>query len=180
MTPKTFFSIIVKLFGLLFIKDVCVAFPSLFSQILLFANDTTSTGAIAFSLLPLVLYFFIGWYAIFRTAEVLKIFKLDNSFTEETLAFNLSAHSMISIAVIITAGYTLTTGIPELLTAIVYFFLTFRDNRLGFPNQINPSVMALIVPIVKVILGLILLGEKTLIITFLLKKTSVYGIEKES
>src|SRR5688572_30334992 len=108
MSPRSLFNIILKILGILLVKDILVAFPTLFGYIIYIGADSaTGYGPLALMLLSLLLYGWMSWQLLVRTNEVIDLFKLDKNFPEETLSIGMHRSSVLMIAVIVIGGLIL-------------------------------------------------------------------------
>jgi len=165
MTPKSLFNIILKTLGIFFIKDILEAVPTLVSSIFAFTNADAETGlyTLFFTLLMVGVYMLVSFYLIFRTNQLIEFFKLDSGFNEDSLSFTVSSNVILRVAIIVTAAFILTNEIPELCRALYFYLL---EKRLTY-GQTTPDISYAILSTVKIIIALLLIGERTRIVSFI-------------
>lgn len=169
MTPKIFFTIVLKIFGLFFIKDIIVAIPPLFSTFFyLLREDSIMSGlsTLFFTLLVLLFYGVIAWYLLINTNKILDALKLENDFDEEEFPFNISQHSIYIIALIVIGGVILIQEIPNFCRIL---YSNFEIARLTHTQE-NNDLSLIIFSGIKIILGLLLIGERKRIVNIFHKE----------
>src|SRR5438046_983247 len=107
MTPKTLFSIIIKVFGLLFIKDIFEAITQLLPTALYFFSPgmaAQGTVTIAIYLLYILVYGLMAYYLIVKSDLVIEKLKLDRDYDQEPFQFNMHRSTVLAIAIIVIGG----------------------------------------------------------------------------
>jgi hypothetical protein len=174
MTPRSLFKIILKIFGLFFFREIIITVPQFISSIVLhFTNSgTVVEGVFRFAIQAIIILFygFIIAQLLFNTTSILDKFKLDQGFDEEEFSFEneskkgkffigISASMVLTIALLVTAGVILVNEIPHLCKEL---FLYLAESRsLG-----NHDVSYIIIAIVKILIALLLIGERKRIVQF--------------
>lgn len=172
MTPRTLFIIILRVIGILSIKELFIAIPQLISTVLLFFQGYSISGGllmIVISLLTVALYLWISYTLIFKADFLVTKFGLDQNFAEPTLQLNISIPSVLRIAVIVTGALLLLSEIPE-FCRIVYYIL--QERNISFMENGSPDWSPALFSGVKIILGLLIIGERKRILEFLESKTA--------
>src|SRR5260221_10697813 len=98
MTPKTLFSIIIKVFGLLFLKDIFNIITQLLPDALYLIKPDMASQAvvtIAIYLLYILVYGFMAYYLIARSDLVIEKLKLDKDYDQELFQFNMHRSSVL-------------------------------------------------------------------------------------
>ncbi len=170
MTPKTLFNIILKIFGLFFLKDIIetlgqfiVAVPYLFNgntnsfdpnqRILLFIGTTTI----------LAYYIFIAYLLFFKTNYFIEKLKLDQGFAQNEFLFQISRSSILTIALIVIGGIILTNEVPFLCKGLYQYIQQLSIQRYG---GTKPDISYTLITVVKIILALLIIGERKRIVAF--------------
>lgn len=131
MTIKDLFSVILKVLGIYFLKDVVISLPTLFSVIVSFFHSDVE-GIIVTSLLSLTsifVYCCIIYLLVFKTDWVISKFRLTDDFSVEPLKINLHRSTVVTIAVIFTGVIIVTQAIPGIVSEVVQFFQYRRQMR---------------------------------------------------
>jgi uncharacterized membrane protein YhdT len=164
MTPRNLFTITLKTLGVFFINDIIATIPQLISTILYLKNEMKGEALWTFILTILILavYIVITYLLIFRTAMIIDKLRLDQGFNQEVFTFNIALSSILTIAVIVTGAFILTTEIPNLCR---YLFSYFQERRMTFGTT-KPEISYSIYAGVKIILALLLIGERKRIVKF--------------
>lgn len=149
MTPRTLFAIILKTLGVFFIEDILISITQLTSTLYYFSDSTSGREALLtlfFTSLFMAVYILISYYLIFKTGYIIDKLKLAEGFKEETLALNVSATTIVEIALTVTAAFILTNEIPNLCRLL---FSYFQEKRMTFGHT-KPDVSFSVMSAVKI------------------------------
>jgi hypothetical protein len=166
MTIRTLFSIILKVLGIFFIRDILTLIPQLLS---VFLYMTKAEGAIEaiWTLLSTVLIFsvysLVTYYLIFKADWVIDKLQLGSSFEEQTISLNIHRSTILSISVIVLGGLIIVDEVPNFCRAL---FSYFQEKRMT-NGQTNPSLSYSVVSAGKIIIGLLLLGSQRQIVNYI-------------
>ncbi len=174
MTPRSLFKIILKIFGLFFLKEIIITVPQLIYSII-HAVDTGifAEGIFNFAINVIVILFygFIIAQLLFNTTNLVDKFKLDQGFDEDEFSFEnesrkgkfaigISGDFVLSIAIFVTAGVILVNEIPYLFQKLFLYIVDARS--IGSTHDVSLIVIA----IVKILIALLLVGERKRIVEF--------------
>lgn len=165
MTPRSLFNIILKIFGLFFLREMVNTVPQLISSFLYFTRaDSMENGLLTFIFTAIVLafYAFIIFQLLFRTNSVLDKLKLGQGFNQEEFSFHISTSLVLTITLIVTGGVILINEIPDLCRQL---FTYFQEKRLTH-GMANPDFSYSIIAAVKILIGLLIIGERKRIVAF--------------
>lgn len=171
MTPRNLFNIVLKIFGLFFLREIIYTIPQLISSIWFlvepdnFKNNQYSDygiGGFVVLLIILVFYCFIIYQLLFKTNNILDKLKLDKGFDQEEFSFNLSTSLVVTIALIVIGGVILTEEIPNFCRNVVSYF----QEKSMTHGVTKPNFSYIIISAVKIILGLLIIGERKRIVEF--------------
>ncbi len=109
-------------------------------------------------------YIFLTYQLFFNTNEIVDKLKLDNGFKEDNFSLSLNFSTTITIALIIIGGLILAGEIPNLCKGL-YQYLQNKSIQKYTLNKVDFSYI--IFTAVKIILGLLLIGERKRIIEFI-------------
>jgi hypothetical protein len=177
ITPRSFFNITLKIFGLFFLREIINEIPRtvlMFSQYFSVSDFEGSISGIIVSLLIVGFYIILALQLLFKTNPIIEVLKLEKGFSEHEFTFeqrkenkiSLSADEILLISLIILGGYILVDQIPE-FCKLAYLFI---DQRKSFYANTGPSVSNIFVVGAKIVLALLLLGERKKIIAFILSR----------
>lgn len=169
MTPRSFFKIVLKIFGLYFLNGFIAFIPQIVSSVsFMFQAGMNDLGLLATILLGIIfvfgLYGYVTYLLFFRTGKVLEWLKLDKGFDEETFSFDFPQASILTIGLIVVGGVILVNEVPNFCGAL-YQYIEQR-NAFGLLNN-RPDFYNVLIPGVKIIIGLLLLGERKRIVNFI-------------
>lgn len=176
MTPKSLFIIILRILGIFFIKDIVEAFPSILSGIQFIGNDSNPDGGILvllYGAIIFLIYLLISWILIFKAEAIVNRFKLNKGFEEERFSFDVSPHAILMVAVIATGLFILIVEIPNFCQHL-YSYFQYREIAALRTNQF---ISYIIFTAVKIILALLLIGERKRIVAFMLRKQVKEAVE---
>ena len=162
MTPRSLFNIILRIFGLFFIKDIIEVLPQLVATLIYFTNAIGGEGLWTFIGLALILgfYGFVAYQLLFRSNIILDKLQLDQEFDQTEFSFTISTTLVLTIAVMVTGGIVLTEEIPHFCQLISSYFqvkqLPADTTDATFSNLVFSGV--------KIIIGFLLLGERKRIV----------------
>jgi hypothetical protein len=185
MTPRSLFNIILKIFGIFFLREIIVTIPEFFSSLLsLINNDFGSAAAttIVFALV-ITMYTLIVFQLLFKTNKFIDLLKLDQGFDEDQFSFeqpkefdiNISTTLVLTIALIVTGGIILTDEIPNLCRRI-YNYMQEKNSRY---NPSRPDMSYIVLSIAKILLGLLILGERKRIVDIIEGRKTYVEAEAE-
>ncbi len=173
MTPRSLFKIILKIFGLFFLKEIVNTLPALISNTIIYL-EAGRVGETIYTLvinaIVILFYGFIIFQLFFNTNTILDKFKLDQGFDEEELSFEteakksqfsvgISSSFILVVALLVTAGVILVNEIPFLFKQLFVYIITNRSLE-------NNDASFIIVSIVKILIAFLLIGERKFIIQF--------------
>ena len=158
MTPKTIFTIILKIFGLWLILGLLEIIPQTLSTIpLLLSADTRSQlSASILLLLVLAFYFFVIRLLLFKSNFIIDKLLLDKHFDQQTIEFNIQQTAVIQIAIIVFGGLIFINSLPVLFEQIVSYL---KQKQLAGSFFDNPSFQYLLIYSGKLILGYLLMSN---------------------
>jgi len=170
MTPRSFFNIVIKILGLYFLKNIIETIPQFISTAsLMAASDSTEDAAYIFIGTSVILsfYIFTSFVLLGRTNKIVNMLRLDQGFDQNDFSLEISNTSILTIALILIGGLILTNEIPNLCRSL-YIYVTQRN--LSRFAQERPDLSYSIFIAVKIILGLLLVGERKRIVNFITSK----------
>jgi hypothetical protein len=170
MTPKSLFNIILKVIGIFFIRDILALIPQEVPVVLMFLQrDTVSEGfwIIFMSLITVSVYAYISYYLIFKTEKIISKLKLTDGFDEEVLSINIHRSTILSISIIVIGGIILLDSIPNLCNNLASYIQQYCTYKQFFSAAPEPKSNYIIIDSVKIIIGLLLLGNQRKIVNYI-------------
>lgn len=166
MSPRSLFNIILKVLGILMIRDILIVIPSLFTAFSFLLNSSVDWNTIVFFVFSISLYSWTIYMLIFRTDWIIDIFRLDQNFKEENLTVNMHRSSVLKIALIITGGLLVIDALPDLCTQIYSYW----QQKKFYPGFNTDSFINILIPVIKLVIGLLLLAGTNSIVNFIERK----------
>src|SRR3982751_3444931 len=138
MTPRSLFSIVLKILGILFIKDILAALPQLLSVFYMIKyNQQQEMGiTLAMTLLMLLIYTVVAYYLIFKSELIIDKLKLDQGFNQDNFPLNVHRSTVLSISIIVLGGFLVADEIPNLCRHLYGYF---QEKRMTF-GQTSPTL----------------------------------------
>jgi len=124
MTPRSFFIILIKLFGVYLIWEAFVVFFSLIPTIELAAQTEGSEYlylTLLLSALTIGLLILIIRTCLYQPDRIINKLSLDKGFTEEKFDINPHRSTVLSIAIIITGLLLLVNSLPVLCQQFIVY-----------------------------------------------------------
>jgi hypothetical protein len=156
MKPHSLFSIILKIVGVIFLKDFVVMLPQLFYLLPLIADkgitDSFILWQIVTIILSLMIYYVFIYFLIFETDFVIRKLKVLQSFTEESVNLNIHRSIIIHSVVLITGALIVITRLPYLVGSIIDF--TKANNEFGGVLNDNNYIKTIVIDVIQVLIGI--------------------------
>jgi hypothetical protein len=169
MTKKDFFSVLLKLFGLL---SVISTLFSLLPSMLSIAFAQFDLWAIVFIILSIAIVVGLFVLLIFKSNAIVRLLKLDKGFDNDTIDLGtFNAESVVKLGSFVIGGLLIIDNIPVFLS---YSYLAINDAEIG---QLFTSFEKLnwLISLIKIILGFLLVTNYS----FVAKLLRVKEREKE-
>ena len=164
MTPRQFFNIVLKIFGLFFLREILNSIPQLISAILmLFRPEDFTEG-----LFILAFYIALTYQLIFKTPFLVDKLKLDKDFNDQIFDFKIPLQEVLTISIIVIAGVILVNQIPYLVKEI---FEIVQTRKLSFGST-KTDYSYIIISTVKIVIAALLIGERQRIVEFITSRNS--------
>ena len=175
MTPKSLFNIILKIFGLFFLKEMALIIPGFISLIEFYIStpnpgewQSNSIGIlpIIMTLITLAFYVFILYQVLFNSNKIIDILKLDKGFDQKEFSFNISSSLILTIVLIVIGGVILMNEVPNFFRNVFSYFQEKNLTR----GSAKPDFSYIIISGVKIIIGLLFIGERKRFVAFVEKR----------
>lgn len=168
MTPKTLFVIILKVFGLFFIRDLLTVVPQLFSLsafIDINAPVSQYIGPLITLLVLLAIYILIIYILLFKTGFVVEKFRLHKGFEQDSLDINIDHSVVLRVVLFVLAGLILINELPNFIRLITIYF-----GQINFIRGSHPEMFNIIISLSKIIVALLLMGYQRQLANFISSK----------
>jgi hypothetical protein len=190
MTPRSFWTIVIKIMGInIFYMSITTVWHTtsvILSYLTIIGflkqNDYFPYFEITSvcCLLLFLLYLLMAYSFVFKTNWVINKLKLDKGYEDERFVFNIHQSTILKITICIVGTLMLINNIPILINEVIYYFqvpLKFEK------REYNRNTVYIITDTIKIIIALLLILYSTAITAFIdkkTKKTSVETIPEES
>jgi len=173
MAARSLFHIVIKIVGILFIKDIVMTIPTFMPVIYGFSYGDMP-GAFSMLLitaLTLLVYLVIAFYFIFNTDWVINKLRLLESFPEDPIPMNIHRSTVVSIAVLLLALFFIIQSIPLLVNELTKWY-RYNDMSKGIPSQMDIfDYRMILVYLAQLIIGLLLIGYHRPLVGYIELKT---------
>jgi hypothetical protein len=124
MSPRSLFTIIIKVIGILLLKDILLFFSNFFQEtsLMLSAQYWISLSSISSLLLTTLVYILLAFTALFKTAWVIDKLRLDQGFREDLLTINIHRSTVIAISITVIGGLFLVEACRVLFFQFINFW----------------------------------------------------------
>jgi hypothetical protein len=169
MTIRTFWTFFIKILGIWLVLSSLTIIPQPLIVLPFFRDNynynVSGIGLIVgLLLLTIVLYIFVLWLFVFRTAWLIEKLHLDKGFTEEKIQLNIKQSTVLAIAVIVVGGFIFVDSFPQLCNQ-TFEFLKQKNMFVE-----NPNSGRIILHLVKTIIGYLLMTNSQLVIKYIEKQ----------
>jgi len=167
MTPRTFWTIFIKILGLWLVLGSITVIPEFIGALSFYGKDGDMLGILIWVFMFLLLLgIFAGilWLFVFKTEWIIDKLRLDKGFTEEKIEVNIHRSTIINIAIIVFGGLMLVDALPLLLKEIIQYYQE-KDAY----NKFTPSPRTgwLFFYFLKVIIGYLLVTYSKVVVNLI-------------
>jgi hypothetical protein len=166
MTPKTFWTIFLKIIGIYLILNSLTLIPQFISSFAFSYGQDFTFGLIMifFAILILtIIYFLILRYCIFKTDWIINKLKLSDGFSDDKIELKIHRSTVLSISIIVIGGIVFIDSLPQLCKESYQYFQQHS-------TSMNPSAGWLIFYFIKTIIGILLMSYHRMIVNFIERK----------
>lgn len=162
MTPRTLFTILIKLFGLSVLIDALTSVPQVLgtASMIGMSFNSDSTVSIIIGLIAVVvvtaLYVIVIRICLFKTDRVIDRLSLDKHFQEEKFEINIDPSIILPIAIIVIGGLICVDSLPALCRQILAYIEQARTLGKNFEN---PNLAWTAFYLIKLLIGYLLISN---------------------
>ena len=198
MTPRSFWTVLVKILGIYMLFEALVVIPQLLSSISqvfvlyrdydvqLKANGPAFTSSpnlleimfvLGNVLMVFALYAFIFRFCIFKTDWIIDKLKLDKGYEDDRFEFNIHRSTVLKIAVIIIGGLMFIDGFPLLCEQTVSYFHRINNYK-NFISSLEAKYI--VIDFLKTFIGYFMLTCSRMIVNYIeLKRKAPIEVPKD-
>ena len=124
MTPRSLWTILIKVFGLFILSDMLSTIPYMSNTAWTFSQNPMGGDSSFFAWLfgAIVFYVVTIWLLLFKTDLVIDKLSLDKHFKEEKLDVNLKASTVLQIAIVLFGCMLVLEGFPAFAQNAFQFY----------------------------------------------------------
>lgn len=172
MRIKTLFSIILKVLGIFFIKDIVNSIMQISIYAILMngsSRQVIGLKEVVIMAVPCLLYIAVAYVLIFKSNMLVNVLRIDSDFDNDTIQLNMHRSTLLSIAIIVIGGYMVADELPVLCRQV----FTYYQHKKTF-TATDPNISYMVVAASKVAIGLLLVGFQRPIVNLIeLKRRDV-------
>lgn len=163
MSPKSLFLIVLKVLGLVFVRELIQSIVQIITVVQFMGGNSgeETIRTLTYYLVFITIYTFAIRMLLFRTNWVLDKLKLDQGFDEQSLGITISFQDVLQATILVIAGLMLCEEIPALGRHIYTYK---RQSELNYGTADSSYVIG---SVCKIILALLLIGERGRILAFI-------------
>lgn len=182
MTPRSLLIIILRVLGIILLRALVLSVTELVSSVWYMFYYGISGTDVLFGIFITLIYILIvlalGYWLIFKTEILIDKFGLDKGFSEPVFQFNINSRSIIQMGLIITGAVILFWELPGLVKNIYTAWQQNYMTRLTIPAKTDWSPVS--VSVVRIILALLIIGERKRICQFLVKEQASEPLKQDT
>jgi hypothetical protein len=166
MTSRSLISLILKISGLFFIKDILDALSRSISVLIYFPQYASRQEAIynlAATIPALVLYTFFVVMLLFGTNLIIRMLRLDKGVQAELLPVGLQRSEILNIGIIVAGGWLLVSGLLEFVRTAFYYY----QERKLYGRMVRPDLSYMVMAIARLLIGFMLIGFHRLVVSLI-------------
>ncbi|HZY39563.1 MAG TPA: hypothetical protein VFE53_23065 [Mucilaginibacter sp.] len=186
MTPRTLWTIILKIFGIYLVLQIYYPLMQLISLILMvinhqFGDHVPPIGTlvsnqfdggiqeIGFVFFSISIYLFMVIAFLFRTGWLIDLLKLDRSVKEEKLELRIHRSTVLTITVLLSGILLFVDSLPQFLKEFYGYYQYQKMTELGrFTDY--PRTSFIIVQLAKLFISILLVGANRPVVNFIERK----------
>lgn len=170
MTPRSLLNIVLKVAGIFLLPQTLQTFVQFILAIVNLPQQDWGQAYLydmLFTFLQVIIYTAIIYVLVVKSNWLIKEFEIDKDFEQTDFSLNIHRSTIISISIIVTGSLIIVDSVPSLTR---YLFLYFQNRQmqrdsLGTYKSYDFSYM--IIYAVKLVIGLILVGNQKLLTNFI-------------
>ncbi len=173
MTPRSLFTIIIKIIGIYLVIEAVVFLPQLVAMIGQYRRMMTESSqsdflsAGFFIIFALGTYFLILRYCLFKTDWIIDKLHLEKGFAEKRFEINIHRSTVLKIAVIVIGAVMVIDSLPLLCKQL---FSYINMSKIGASFGENPTSGWMIYYFVKFAVGFSLVSANRPIVNYIERK----------
>lgn len=163
MTPRTLFTILIKIVGVSLLISALTVIPQFLGTAYLVGQGFSSGDNSIATLIALVIVVFaMGLYLVvmriclFKSDFLINKLSLDKHFSEEKFEINIDPATILPIAIIVIGGIIIVDAFPLFCRQIFSYLQQSRSEGQGFEN---PSLGWIISDGIKLLVGYLLISN---------------------
>jgi hypothetical protein len=169
MTPRTLWTIILKIFGLYMLLQLFYPLSQILAFILGLTQQHDQFILLQFSavIFSASIYLLLLATFLFKTDWLIDKLRLDKGFNEEKIELNIHRSTVLKIVVILTGLMLFIESLPTFLRELFTYYQNINDYN-GFKRY--PEGGTIILNLAKVLISLFMLTSSRLIVNFIERK----------
>lgn len=168
MTPRTLFTIVIKVFGLWLLISSLIAIFHFLSTLYLIVSanrgDVDVAAGIAITVFAFGLLILLMWLCFFKTDIIIDKLSLDKHFPQEEFRINVHRSTVLSIAVLVIGGLIVVDELP-VFVRLVFNYIQYKS--MGPLYGAGGATNGLVNSIAQMVIGLFLLLRHRTVVNFI-------------
>jgi hypothetical protein len=180
MTIKNLFNIILKVIGIIVLKDLITIY---LTQILITLSGLFSEKDLDFQISLLyvstafvfpAIYIILSYFLIFKSNTLIGMMKLEKDFSESPINLNFDRTKVLSIAIFLITGYMIVNELSFLINTALHFYVNLYSRssiESMQPNYSDKFYTNLTSAIITLLLAIFVIIKNKTIVDFIDRKT---------
>ncbi|MDU0372499.1 hypothetical protein ACFPAF_19015 [Hymenobacter endophyticus] len=162
MTSRNLFIIIIKVIGLLTLKEILVALAQLVSTSLSYLSGGAEIVLVLLlASVAVGLFAVVPYFCLFRAAWLVDKLRLAEDIDQNMMPLNMHRSTVLSIAIIVVGGLLLMHEVPYL------GLLLLRLSQERRADITDPDITPLVLSVAKIIIGLLFINKQRQLVSLI-------------
>lgn len=173
MSVRSFWTILIKILGIWLVLNSVLVIPQYFSSTYysysFSGSDDSSEGLLlsfTLMLLTVLIYVFVLWLFVFKTAWLIDKLQLEKGFDEEKIDFNFNQSAVLSIAVIVIGAMIFISGLPSFCKEV------FNLMQMKYVFRESPKSGWILFYMIETFTGYLLMTNSKTVVNYIDKKSA--------
>jgi len=158
MTQRTFWIIVIKIFGIFLLIEAVVVIPQSISGLAYWGLSDNEGAVLSMigGVLVLLMFIVILRLFVYKPEWLVNKLKLDKGFPDESIDFKIDKSSAITVATIILGGVLFIDGLPLFCKQVVVFY---QEDAMSGRFGDKPSTQGLVLYGIKTVAGYMIVSN---------------------
>lgn len=184
MTPRSFWTILIKLLGVYIILQSFTGIPNFLTSILFFTSrgiDPLSKFLyleFIYYVIVITVYVIIFSVCIFKTDWIIDTLHLDEGYDDERFEFTIHRSTLLKIVIMAIGGYLIVESVPMFCQQLLAYY---KQRSFVSDSKFSklPLSQYVVVYLIKIVIGYFMLSRNRAIVNFIEWKRKDTALESD-